>query len=112
MAWMVSASPSDLKTVFAELPRSGSWAIVDGQARHRLDYRAAFLYNFDTGDYSRLSAGRLWRAGFTPDSKSLLISRADTRQRDLDFHGQPQHPAPLLHRDLAGQRQGRRCGRI
>ena len=89
VAWMVSASPSDLKTVFAELPRSGSWAIVDGQARHRLDYRAAFLYNFDTGAYSRLSAGRLWRAGFTPDSKSLFIARADTRHGQAEIFRRP-----------------------
>jgi hypothetical protein len=80
LAWMASASPRDLKTPFLETPRSGSWAFLGGDARARLDYPVAFLYDLDSGKYSRLSTERLWRTAFTPDGKTLLVSRVQSLQ--------------------------------
>ena len=89
VAWMASATPNDLVTINADMPGTGSWAIVAGEARGRMDYRPLFLYNVDTGAYNRLSGGRMWRVHFAPDGKTLLIGRGDVRHGSVEIFRRP-----------------------
>src|SRR5207248_6615334 len=57
VGWIVSASPRDLAFIAGVQPsRRGDWAIVSGIARHRFDYRSAFLMNAATGEARRIDA--------------------------------------------------------
>src|SRR5436190_4922382 len=53
VAWMISASPSDLRTVTGGMVGGGPWMMIAGPARGRMDYMPAFIYNADTGAYTR-----------------------------------------------------------
>jgi hypothetical protein len=76
-AWIVSATPSDLVTMRGAAVGREPWLIVGGEARGRLDYPAAFVYNAETGAYSRFSPRRINQLIFTRDGSNLLISRRD-----------------------------------
>ena len=89
VAWMTAATPSDLTSVSASMPRSGEWLILYGSARGRMDYRPLFAFNAGTGKYERIAADGLWRAAFTRDGKSLLIARAYVRQNRMEIFIRP-----------------------
>ena len=71
--WVVSASPSDLTTIYAQ-PIGSNWAIIGGPARHRGDYKAAYLFNAQNGAYDRIG-GRIASILPSPDGTALLVCK-------------------------------------
>jgi len=71
-AWVVNVSPSDLKTVNVSQPEEGSWSFVFGQAKHRMDYHALFLYDLASGKSMRLHGIRSWfSSGLSRDGRTV-----------------------------------------
>lgn len=86
VVWLISAKPGDLKTVEAEPQGKGPWLVVGGEARGRLDYRPGFVYNSETGAYSRLPIhGLQGRLMFTRDGSRLLLARYDRRTNTIEI---------------------------
>ncbi len=77
VTWMLSAAPSDLRLICPPLVGRGGWMVVIGQARGRMDYQPAFVYNADSGAYSRFSPRLINQMFFTRDGSSLLMSQRD-----------------------------------
>ncbi len=68
VAWVVTASPADLdpgRLIAQQL--GGGWAVIGGNARHRGDYRASFLYNVENGRAVRIPGMQAIR--FSPRAK-------------------------------------------
>jgi ABC-type transport system involved in multi-copper enzyme maturation permease subunit len=88
VAWMLAAKPSDLKSVEAETQSHGPWVMVTGYARGRMDYHPAFVYNAETGAYSRFPT-RAGREMFTRDGASIVSGRYDKRTNTLEMLRRP-----------------------
>ena len=69
--WVTSVRPSDLRASRTwGRAAAGSWAVIGGEARHRADYHAAFLYNVENGRAVRLRGIWGWGA-FSGDGKVM-----------------------------------------
>jgi hypothetical protein len=88
VAWMFAAKPGDLQTVIGETQSSGPWMLVSGEARGRMDYHPAFVYNSETGAYTRFPT-RPGRQMFTRDGASLLVGRFDRRTNTVEMFRRP-----------------------
>jgi len=84
VAWMFAAKPGDLKTVEAEAQIRGPWVLLTGDARGRMDYHPGFVYNSETGAYTRFPT-RMGRAMFTRDGNSMLVGRYDKRSNTIEM---------------------------
>lgn len=70
--WVRSASPSDLTAeIHGVQQRHGSWVMLGGQSRGRLDYEPAFLYDTVTEKYTRLGAA-LYGHSFSRDGRAVV----------------------------------------
>ncbi len=58
--WVVSVPIAEITPEFVEQADNGSWAMIEGQAKHRNDYHAAFLYNISDGRSVRIPALKPW----------------------------------------------------
>jgi len=58
--WVVSVPIAEITPEFVEQADNGSWAMIEGQAKHRNDYHAAFLYNISVGRSVRIPALKPW----------------------------------------------------
>jgi hypothetical protein len=76
VAWVVNASPKELRDFQAEAGPGGRFAIVAGPAAHRGDYQPVFLIDASNGGYTKIAAGWRWGAEFTRDGSKLLVARA------------------------------------
>src|SRR5207247_583426 len=55
----------------AEEAPKGTWALIAGKAKHRGDYRAAFLYDLSSGRTARIPALAPWKAPtFSADGRT------------------------------------------
>ena len=88
VAWMLAAKPGDLKSIEAETQSRGPWVMVSGEARGRMDYHPAFVYNSETGAYSRFPT-RAGRQMFTRDGASMLVGRFDRRTNTIEIYRRP-----------------------
>lgn len=88
VAWMLAAKPGDLTSVEAETQSSGPWVMLTGDARGRMDYHPAFVYNSETGAFSRFPT-RAGRQMFTRDGASILVGRFDRRTFTLEMFRRP-----------------------
>jgi hypothetical protein len=88
VAWMFAAKPADLTTVIGETQSSGPWMLVTGDARGRMDYHPAFVYNSETGAYTRFPM-RAGRQMFTRDGASILVGRYDKRTHTVEMFRRP-----------------------
>jgi hypothetical protein len=88
VAWMLAARPGDLSSVKAEAQSRGPWVLVTGEARGRMDYRPAFVYNSETGAYHRLPA-RAAQAMFTSDGATMLVGVFDMRTNSHEVFTRP-----------------------
>ena len=71
-AWVVNVSPNDLKSLNTSQPEQGTWTFLFGPAKHRMDYRALFVYDLTTGDAVRLHGARSWfSSGFSRDGRTI-----------------------------------------
>jgi hypothetical protein len=87
--WMMSATPNDIRDLAIGVPRPGSWVILGGTVRGRMDYVPDFVYNLDSGAYSRIPAGNLWRADLTGDGKTLVVARANRKSGTMQILQRP-----------------------
>jgi hypothetical protein len=85
VAWLTMAPPSALTKFEAAGQERGPWVVVGGPTKHRLDYPAAFVYNTETGAYTRLASEREGRFLFTRDGASLLVAHFDRRTNTIEF---------------------------
>ncbi|HYM61089.1 MAG TPA: hypothetical protein VEZ11_09375, partial [Thermoanaerobaculia bacterium] len=54
VTWVVSAKPNDLNAaILGQRAPAGPWLVLMGRAANRGDYRAGFLVNSETGDFTR-----------------------------------------------------------
>src|SRR5947207_2699416 len=89
VGWLMSATPKDITDLSVSVPRPGSWIILGGETRGRIDYRSVFVYNLDSGAYSRISHRNLWRADLTADGKRLIVARANRKQGSMEILQRP-----------------------
>jgi ABC-type transport system involved in multi-copper enzyme maturation permease subunit len=89
VGWLMSATPKDITDLRVSVPSPGSWVILGGETRGRIDYRSVFVYNLDSGAYSRISHRNLWRADLTADGKRLIVARANRKQGTADILERP-----------------------
>ncbi len=72
VGWVVTPAPADLREPRVFQATRGSWAMITGEARHRGDYRAWFLYDVATGKSIRLRRTTLFRdLWFSRDGKTF-----------------------------------------
>jgi hypothetical protein len=82
--WVASATPKDLAERLSAHQVPGSdWVVLEGTARHRGDYRAAFFQNGATGEYQRINAIDTWWDGYFLRSGSGGARVRKTRELDL-----------------------------
>lgn len=63
MVWVVTVPLSGINPDFADQASAGPWAIIGGQAKHRGEYRATFLYDVSNGRSIRITALKPWTSG-------------------------------------------------
>jgi ABC-type transport system involved in multi-copper enzyme maturation permease subunit len=85
--WITSATPNDITKLIVAVPRPGSWVILGGETRGRLDYKSVFVYNLDSGAYTRIPV--FWRADLTADGKKLVFARANRRLGTVEIFERP-----------------------
>jgi ABC-type transport system involved in multi-copper enzyme maturation permease subunit len=97
--WVVSVRPGDLIAEAWVQESVGPWSYFAGGARNRGDYRAAFLYNIDNGQFLRLPADQMWVAPvlFSNDGRvAVLMNRARDFSREvLVAHLDSKRPRPI-----------------
>jgi ABC-type transport system involved in multi-copper enzyme maturation permease subunit len=73
--WVASVRPGDLIAETGLQESAGPWSYLAGGARNRGDYRAAFLYNIDNGQFLRLPADHMWVAPvlFSSDGRVAVL---------------------------------------
>ena len=85
VGWLGSATPDDIRQLTVAVPRPGAWVILGGETRGRADYRTAFVYNLDSGAWTRIARPDLWRADLTPDGKTLVFVRVERNNTQTIF---------------------------
>jgi ABC-type transport system involved in multi-copper enzyme maturation permease subunit len=74
VAWAMSAGPADL-TEIAGIQSGHGWVLVEGLARHRGDYRPAFLINTEDRRTVRISAPPWWGYDSSRDGSTVAWMR-------------------------------------
>jgi hypothetical protein len=76
VAWILSATPSDLESPYGSQAPTGKWAWLEGKDVHRNDYHPMFLIDIRSG--SHVSVARsVVEPSFSRDGHSLVRSEAE-----------------------------------
>src|SRR5439155_1321598 len=71
-AWVVHVTPNDLVKGEVVQPEQGSWSMLFGPAKHRMDYHSLFAYDLSSGEAVRINGVRSWfSSGFSRDGRSM-----------------------------------------
>lgn len=101
VAWVVAATPGDIvSNSIGTQSQTGPWAFVSGTARHRYDYRAAFLYNTQDGSHVRVNA--VGDYAFSGDGKVAAWSKATLKRLELCYRRLPDGPVMETGINTAG----------